>query len=84
MFVNINICMFNVWLATFRHIGGIYIKILVKVSLSAYISPITHQKNPYLDCNVCEALICKSVYLFTVFGEHGRYIGNINHLWSSG
>ena len=32
-------------------------------------------------CNVCEALICKLVYLFIVFGEHGRYIGNINHLW---
>ena len=31
--------------------------------------------------NVCEALICKLVYLFIVFGEHGRYIGNINHLW---
>ena len=30
---------------------------------------------------VCEALICKLVYLFIVFGEHGRYIGNINHLW---
>ena len=26
-------------------------------------------------------LICKLVYLFNVFGEHGRYIGNINHLW---
>ena len=34
-------------------------------------------------CNVCEALICKLVYLFIGFGEHGRYIGkgNINHLW---
>ena len=32
-------------------------------------------------CNVCEALICKLVYMFIVFGEHGRYIGNINHLW---
>ena len=32
-------------------------------------------------CNVCEALICKLVYLFPVFGKHGRYIGNINHLW---
>ena len=32
-------------------------------------------------CNVCEALICKLVYLFIVIGEHGRYIGNINHLW---
>ena len=32
-------------------------------------------------CNVCETLICKLVYLFNVFGEHGRYIGNINHLW---
>ena len=32
-------------------------------------------------CNVCETLICKLVYLFIVFGEHGRYIGNINHLW---
>ena len=29
----------------------------------------------------CEALICKLVYMFNVFGEHGRYIGNINHLW---
>ena len=29
----------------------------------------------------CEMLICKLVYLFIVFGEHGRYIGNINHLW---
>ena len=27
------------------------------------------------------ALICKLVYLFIVFGEHGRYIGNINHPW---
>ena len=34
-----------------------------------------------LYCNVCEALICKLAYLFIVFGEHGRYIGNINHLW---
>ena len=25
-------------------------------------------------CNVCETLICKLVYLFNVFGEHGRYI----------
>ena len=24
-------------------------------------------------CNVCKMLICKSVYLFNVFGEHGRY-----------
>ena len=35
-------------------------------------------------CNVYETLICKLVYLFNVFGEHGRYIvniGNINHLW---
>ena len=32
-------------------------------------------------CNVCETLICKLVYLFIMFGEHGRYIGNINHLW---
>ena len=31
--------------------------------------------------NVCETLICKLAYLFNVFGEHGRYIGNINHLW---
>ena len=23
-------------------------------------------------CNVCETLICKLVYLFIVFGEHGR------------
>ena len=29
----------------------------------------------------CDALICKLVFLFIVFGEHGRYIGNINHLW---
>ena len=33
------------------------------------------------ECNVCETLICKLVYLFIVFSEHGRYIGNINHLW---
>ena len=33
------------------------------------------------ECNVCEALICKLFCLFIVFGEHGRYIGNINHLW---
>ena len=32
-------------------------------------------------CNVCETLICKLVYLIIVFGEHGRYIGNINHIW---
>ena len=32
-------------------------------------------------CNVCEALISKLVYLFIVLGEHGRYVGNINHLW---
>ena len=35
-------------------------------------------------CNVCETLIRKLVYLFNVFGKHGRYIvniGNINHLW---
>ena len=32
-------------------------------------------------CNVCEMLVCKLVYLFIVFGEHGRYISNINHLW---
>ena len=32
-------------------------------------------------CNVRETLICKLVYLFIVFGEHGRYIGNKNHLW---
>ena len=25
--------------------------------------------------------ICKLVYLFIVFREHGRYIDNINHLW---
>ena len=25
-------------------------------------------------CNVCEALICKLVYLFIVFGKHGRNI----------
>ena len=31
--------------------------------------------------NVCETLICKLVYLFIVFGEQGRYIGKINHLW---
>ena len=35
----------------------------------------------YWYCNVCETLICKLVYLFNVFGEYGRYIGNINHLW---
>ena len=33
------------------------------------------------ECNVYEMLICKLVYLFNVFGEHGRYISNINHLW---
>ena len=32
-------------------------------------------------CNVSETLICQLVYLFIVFGERGRYIGNINHLW---
>ena len=32
-------------------------------------------------CNVCKTLICKLVYLFNMFGVHGRYIGNINHLW---
>ena len=32
-------------------------------------------------CNTCEALMCKLVYLFIVFGERGWYIGNINHLW---
>ena len=32
-------------------------------------------------CNVCEMLLCKLVYLFIVFGEHGRYIGNINQPW---
>ena len=32
-------------------------------------------------CNVFETLTCNLVYLFIVFGEHGRYIGNINHLW---
>ena len=32
-------------------------------------------------CNICETLICKLVYLFIVFGEYDRYIGNINHLW---
>ena len=32
-------------------------------------------------CNVCETLICKLVYLFNVFDEHGKYIGNMNHLW---
>ena len=32
-------------------------------------------------CNVCEKLICKLVYLFIVFVEHGRYINNINRLW---
>ena len=32
-------------------------------------------------CYVCETLLCKLVYLSIVFGEHGRYIGNINHLW---
>ena len=32
-------------------------------------------------CNICEMLICKLVHLFIVFGEYGRYIGNINHLW---
>ena len=26
-----------------------------------------------IDCNVCETLICKLLYLFIVFGEHGRY-----------
>ena len=26
-------------------------------------------------CNVYEALICKLVYLFIVFDEHGRYMG---------
>ena len=31
-------------------------------------------------CYVCEILMCKLVYLLTVFGENGRYIGNINHL----
>ena len=25
-------------------------------------------------CKVCETLICKLVYLFNVFGEHGRYM----------
>ena len=35
----------------------------------------------FLYCNVCETLICKLVYLFIVFGEHNRYIDNINHLW---
>ena len=28
-------------------------------------------------CNVSETLLCKLVYQFTVFGGHGRYIGNI-------
>ena len=32
-------------------------------------------------CNACETLICKLVYLFIVFGEQGKYIDNINHLW---
>ena len=32
-------------------------------------------------CNVCETFICKLVYLFIVFDEHGRYKGNVNHLW---
>ena len=32
-----------------------------------------------LYCNVCETLISKLVYLFIVFGEQGKYIGNINH-----
>ena len=31
--------------------------------------------------NTITFVICKLVYLFIVFGEHGRYIGNINHLW---
>ena len=39
----------------------------------------TSQRGKY--CNVCETLICRLVYLFFVFGEHGRYICNINHLW---
>ena len=30
-------------------------------------------------CNLCEALISKLVYLFIVFGEHGRYIGIRQH-----
>ena len=34
-----------------------------------------------LYCNVCEMLLCKLVYMFIVFGKHGRYIGNINQLW---
>ena len=39
------------------------------------------RRESLLECNVFEALICYLVYLFIVFGEHGRYIGNINHLW---
>ena len=43
---------------------------------------IAHAK--HYKCNVCETLICKLVYMFSVFGEHGRYIGNINHLLPPG
>ena len=33
-------------------------------------------------CKVCETLICKLVNQFIVFGEHGRYIGNINCIFA--
>ena len=49
--------------------------------LSFYVSTVLVCFGNGIHCNVCEALICKLVYLFIVFGEHGRYIGNINHLW---
>ena len=35
--------------------------------------------NACFSCNVCEASISKLVHQFIVFGEHVRYIGNINH-----
>ena len=33
---------------------------------------LVQQTHEWSYCNVCETLICKLVYLFFVFGEHGR------------
>ena len=61
--------------------GKITVWLVKRVSLFSFSLRYLGWTVLYYYCNVCEALICKLIYLFIVFGEHGRYIGNINHFW---
>ena len=51
------------------------------ITINLYAYKILKCASIFVQTDHSVALICKLVYLFIVFGEHGRYIGNINHLW---